>query len=154
MYAVAAKAVFLLLDQLYTFQYWGFYLIAKEKWTKFALKLKSYGFGLEDTNSSFARVLTCSWVQISRYCFSHSGFSQQSIQWWWCQNRLHRFKEKERKGKKTLFCLCTICVGCAGWSQNNKTAVGKRQQHLSRKAVICFPQLFWCFFSPGHLSTC
>lgn len=36
-----------------------------------------------------------------------------------------------------------------------KPAVRKKQQHLSRKAVICFPQLFWfLFFSPGHLSTC
>lgn len=54
-----------------------------------------------------------------------------------------------------LHSLCGLC-----WLKSKQTqlypwpAVRKRQQHLSTKAVICFPQLLWLSVSPGQLSTC
>lgn len=54
-----------------------------------------------------------------------------------------------------LHSLCGLC-----WLKSKQTqlypwpAVRKRQQHLSTKAVICFPQLLWFSVSPGQLSTC
>lgn len=83
--------------------------------------------------------LMASWVQISRCCFSHCN-PYCAMQ---CQNRLHKFKKEEKE--KVLFFLCTVCVGCAGWSQNKHNRTHGRQS--GRGNSICWGRLLFVFLN-------
>lgn len=52
---------------------------------------------------------------------------------------------EEGEKKKVLFCLCTVCVGCAGWSQNKHNCTHGQQS--GRGSSICRGRLLFVFLN-------